>query len=175
MPESIIAFSTLGTTSRKRLRLVLGAKAHHAFDAGAVVPTAIEDHDLAGRRQMRQVALDVHLRLLPLGRSGQRDDAEDARTDPCGDRLDDAALAGSVAAFEEDADLLALVAHPLLQLDEFNVQLAQLALVFLALQLRPRSRLVVRVTQGRLSVAILRFEPGQRGCSFCLAGVGFSM
>ena len=112
MPESTIAFSTSGTPCRKRLRLLLGAEAHHALDAGAVVPAAVEDHDLAGRRQVRDVALDVHLRLLALGRRRQRDDAEHARADALGDRLDRAALAGAVAAFEHDADLQSLVLAP---------------------------------------------------------------
>ena len=87
------------------LGLLLGAEPHHPLDAGAVVPTAVEDHDLAGGREVRQVALDVHLRLLALGRRRQRHDAEHARADPLGDRLDRAALAGGVPALEHDADL----------------------------------------------------------------------
>jgi hypothetical protein len=41
------------------------------------------------------VALDVHLRLLALGRCGQGDDAEDAGADAFGDGLDGAALAAA--------------------------------------------------------------------------------
>ena len=85
---------------------------------------------------MRQVALDVHLRLFTVGGSGERYDPKDPRTDPSREGFDDAALARSVPTFEEDANLLAFVANPLLQLDELNVQLAELVLVFLALQLR---------------------------------------
>ena len=138
MPESTIAFSTSGAICRKRFDLLLGAEAHHPLDAGAVVPAAVEDHDLAGGRQVRQVALDVHLRLLALGRRGQRDDAEHARADALGDRLDRAALAGAVAPLEDDADLQALVHDPLLQLDELDMQPGQLALVVLAFQLAVR-------------------------------------
>ena len=43
-------------------RLLLGAEPHHTLDAGAVVPAAVEDDDLAGGREVRDVALDVHLR-----------------------------------------------------------------------------------------------------------------
>ena len=102
MPDSTIAFSNSGATSRKRFDLLHRAEFHHPLDAGAIVPAAIEDHDLAAGRKMPHVALDIHLRLFPLGRGGQRDDAEDARTDALGDRLDDPALAGAVAALEHD-------------------------------------------------------------------------
>ena len=78
------------------------------------------------------VALHVHLRLLALGRRGQRDDAEDARAHPLGDRLDRPALAGAVAPFEDDADLEPLVLDPFLQLHELDVQLLELAVVLLA-------------------------------------------
>ena len=84
---------------------------------------------------MRQIALHVHLALLALGRRGQRDDAEHARADALGDRLDRAALAGAVAPLEDDADLQPLVLDPLLQLDELDVQPRELLVVVLALQL----------------------------------------
>ena len=134
-PDSTIALSTSGTTLQELLDLLLGAEAHHALDAGAVVPAAVEDHDLAGGGQVRQVALHVHLALLALGRRGQRDDAEHARAHALGDRLDGAALAGAVAAFEDDADLEPFVLDPLLQLDELDVQLLELLVVVLAAEL----------------------------------------
>ena len=82
---------------------------------------------------MRQVALDVHLLFLALGRRGQGDDAKHARADALGDRLDRAALAGAVAAFEHDADLQPLVLHPPLELDQLDVQPLELPVVVLAL------------------------------------------
>ena len=81
--------------------LLLGAEPHHVLDAGAVVPAAVEDHDLAGRREVRHVALHVHLALLAVRRRRQRHEAEDARADALGDRLDRAALAGGVAPLED--------------------------------------------------------------------------
>ena len=54
--------------------LLVGAEAHHVLDAGAVVPGAVEQHDLAGRRQVGDVALEVPLRPLALGRRAERDD-----------------------------------------------------------------------------------------------------
>jgi hypothetical protein len=41
--------------------LVLGAEAHDPFDTGAVVPAAVEDHDLAPGGKVRYVSLQVHL------------------------------------------------------------------------------------------------------------------
>src|SRR6185503_17747382 len=55
---------------------------------------------------------------------------------------DGAALAGAVAALEHDADLEPLVLDPLLQLDEFHVQLAQPLVVVLALELLARTVVV---------------------------------
>ena len=110
------------------LVFVVGAEAHDALDAGAVVPAAVEQHDLAGGRQVRDVALEVPLRALALVRRGQRRDAADARVEPLGDALDHAALAGGVAALEQDDDLVASVCDdPVLQLDQLALQAEQLA------------------------------------------------
>ena len=105
------------------------AEAHDPLDAGAVVPGAVEDHDLAGRRQVRHVALEIHLRLLPLGRRRQGDDAEDPRADALDDALDHAALAGRVAALEDDDDPRARLLHPGLQVRDLDLQPGELLLV----------------------------------------------
>ena len=42
-----MAFSTCGAMLRKRLASLLTAKSHDAFHASTIVPTAVEDHDLA--------------------------------------------------------------------------------------------------------------------------------
>ena len=140
IPDSTIIFSNSGTTFRNFFTDFLGGEAHHPLDAGTVVPAAIEDHDLAGRRQVRKIALHIHLRLFALGGRGERDDAEHARAHPLRDRLDRAALAGAVAPLEDDADLEALLLHPLLQLDELDVQLLQLLQVSLLGELGIRRR-----------------------------------
>src|SRR5262249_10226460 len=54
----------------------------------------------------------------------------DTRVEACGDALNDAALAGRVAALEDDDDLEALQTHPLLQLDEIELQANELVSVF---------------------------------------------
>ena len=66
--------------------------------------------------------------------AGSADDPEHARADALGDRLDRAALAGAVASLEHDDDAQALVLDPVLQVAQLDLQLAQLLLVFLALQ-----------------------------------------
>ena len=102
MPPSDNVLLHLRAEFEKAAVLFLGAEAHHVFDAQAVIPAPVEDHDLAGGREVLHVALDVHLRLLAVGRRGQRHDAEHARADAFGDGLDGAALAGGIAALEND-------------------------------------------------------------------------
>ena len=60
---------------------------------GAVVPGPVEQHDLPGRRQVRDVAVEVPLAALGLGRLGQRDHAGGARVEVLHEPLDRAALA----------------------------------------------------------------------------------
>ena len=112
------------------------AEAHHLLDAGAVVPAPVEEHDLARGRQVRDVALEVPLALLALGRRRQRDDARNARVEVLRDALDRAALAGGVAALEEDHEPHAGRLHPHLQLHELRLEAQQLLLVELARHLR---------------------------------------
>ncbi len=129
MPLSTSAISKLGQLCRNLRCCSLLAEAHHVLHAGPVVPAAIEDHDLSARRQLRDIALHIHLRLLSLGRGRQGDQAEHPRAYPLGDALDDAALPGRIATFEDNDDLRAGLLHPLLQLHQLNLQLVELALV----------------------------------------------
>ena len=70
--------------------------------------------------------------LLAVGRRRQRDDAEHARADALGDGLDRAALAGGVAAFEDDDDPQLLGFHPFLEMAQLDLELSQFLLVGLA-------------------------------------------
>src|SRR6185312_2168444 len=69
-------FLDLRAQFEKALVVFGRAKAHDIFDAGAIVPAAVEDHDLAAGRKLLDVALQKHLALLAVGRRGQGDDAE---------------------------------------------------------------------------------------------------
>src|SRR6266850_211078 len=53
--------------------LFFGAKTHHVFHSGAVVPASVEDDNLPGGRKMLHVTLHVHLTFFAVGWSGQRD------------------------------------------------------------------------------------------------------
>src|ERR1700730_2886538 len=117
------------------LVLLARAEAHDVFDAGAVVPAPVEDHDLAAGREALDIALHVHLALLAVGRRRQCLDAENARADPLGDGLDRAALARRVAPLEHDDHAFAGLLDPILQVAEFHLQLVELLLVRLALEL----------------------------------------
>ena len=117
--------------------LVFGrrAEAHDIFDAGAVVPAAVEDHDFAAGRELLDIALHEQLGFFPVGRRGQGADTEHPRADLFGHGLDGAALAGGVAAFEDDDHLQLLGLHPFLEMAKLDLELSQLLLVVLALHL----------------------------------------
>ena len=102
MPLSTIRLLHQGAELQEAFVLVLGAEPHHVLDAGAVVPAPVEHHDLARRREVLDVALHVHLRLLAVGGRRQRHDPEDPRADPLGEGANRPALAGRVAALEDD-------------------------------------------------------------------------
>src|SRR5262249_48391848 len=92
------------TQAEKPLVLRFLDKTHDVLDAGAVVPAAIEDHDLTRCWKMLDVALHEHLRFLPIRGSRKCHDSEHARTDAFSKRLDRPALAGGVTPLEDDDD-----------------------------------------------------------------------
>src|SRR5271166_6304293 len=124
-----------GTAVEELFVFLLGAEPHYMLDPGAVVPAPVEDDDFPSRGQMLNVALRVDLRLLPLRRCRQGHQPEDTRAHALHDAFDDATLAGSVAALENDDDARSSLLHPLLKLDELDLQLEQLSLVLLVLHL----------------------------------------
>jgi hypothetical protein len=105
MPESIMAFSAKGATSGNRCDRSSVQKPTGSLNAGAVVPASNEDHGLACSWKVRKVTLHVHLRLLALSRSRQRNDSKHSRTDPLGDRFDRASFTGAITSLKDDADL----------------------------------------------------------------------
>ena len=115
MPSSTSICSKSGRLLEEAGVLLVGAEAHDPLDAGAVVPGPVEEHHLAGGRQVGDVALEVPLGLLAVGGRRQRRDARDAGAEVLGDPLDRRALARRVAALEDDDDALAGGPHPLLE------------------------------------------------------------
>ena len=69
----------LRTAVRELHVLGLGAESHHALNTGPVIPAAIKQDELASGRQMRDIALEVPLRLLSLRGGAEGDHAADAR------------------------------------------------------------------------------------------------
>src|SRR4051794_26659763 len=124
----------LGGLVQEDLVLALGAEAHHALDAGAVVPGPVEHHDLAGGRELGDVAVEVPLAALGLGGLGERDDAGGTGVEVLGEPLDGAALARGVAALEEDQVLGPGVLGPVLELQQLDLQLVLLLLVDVAVE-----------------------------------------
>ena len=70
------------------------AEAHHLLDVRSVIPTPVEQHDFASRRQQRHVTLEIPFCLLSLGGLRERLGTHDSRAGPLADALDNAALAG---------------------------------------------------------------------------------
>ncbi len=109
------------------------------LDAGSVVPASIQDDDLAGSGQLRDVALEVPAGEFAVGRLPERHDSRVSWAPVRDDVLDDVVLASSIPSFDEQQHLLATCDHMALKLDEFDLQQAHLGLV-LAIGDRPANR-----------------------------------
>jgi len=79
-----------------------GTEPHHPFDPGPVVPGPVHEDDFPGSRQVRDVALEIPLSSLALGRSGQSDDPRNPGIQELRDAFDRAPLPRGVASFEDD-------------------------------------------------------------------------
>src|SRR6516225_4093602 len=111
-----------GARSQELLIFLLRAEAHDALNAGAVVPAPVEQDDLTGRGQFRHISLEIPLPALPLGRSGEGDDAADAGIQRICNALDDPTLARCIPPFENNAHLETVVPHTLLHLDKLDLE-----------------------------------------------------
>jgi hypothetical protein len=114
--------------------LFLAAETHHVFHACPVVPTTVENHDLASCGKSLNVTLNVHLALFPVGRSGQGHNAEDTGAHAFRKCTNGAALAGCVTPFEHDDDAQAAVFHPILKFAQFRLKSAKFRFILLATQ-----------------------------------------
>src|SRR5690606_2461516 len=117
-----------------------------ALDPGPIIPGPVEQDDLARGRQLRHVTLEVPLRPLPVARYPERHGAHDAVVGPFGDPLDHTALTGSVTALEQHHQPVARLLHPVLELDELDLEAHKFGLVDLLLQ--PALRAVRVGTEG---------------------------
>ncbi len=117
------------TVPEKLPVLFLSTKAHHVLYASAVIPAPVEDDDFTSGGQLFNVALSMERRLLPLGRRGEGDHAKDARADALHNPFYYAAFAGSISSFENNDNAGVGRLDPLLELDQFNLQLENFGLV----------------------------------------------
>jgi hypothetical protein len=102
--------------------LLLGAELHDPLHPGPVVPAPVEQDDLAGGREVGDVALEIPLGALALGGGPEGDHPAVAGVEPLGDPLDGATLAGGVAALEDDHHPQALVDDPLLHPHQLGLE-----------------------------------------------------
>ena len=110
--------------------LRVGTESHHAFDTRAVVPAAVEQHELVRGRQLRRIALEIPRADFTIGWLAERHDSRLARAEILDDAFDRAVFAGGVAAFDDHEDLVVARDDLFLQLDEFDLQALQRLLVF---------------------------------------------
>src|SRR4029434_8739213 len=138
----------------------------------AIVRGAVEQDNLARRREMRDIALDVNLRLLTVGGRRQCHVPVDARARAGGNSADHAALARRVAALENHDDTRTLGLNPSLPADEVHFELSQLLLEFLTTDLAGRVALldclvllllVLSHLECSLMTPSIRLNPRQHG------------
>ena len=146
-----------GNFAHELVVLVLGAEAHDALNHGAVVPGTVKEHDLAGGREVLDIALEIPLAGFGCGGLFQSHDAGSAGIEVLHEAGDRAALACGVAPFKEDHHARAGLLDPALQLEQFHLELelfllvhaaAHVVLVGIAALLPVRGELVVRVDAG---------------------------
>src|ERR1700730_531405 len=102
-------FFDQGAKIEEPLMFRVGAESHDEFNAGSIVPAAIENDDLASGRELLNMSLNEELGLFAFGGCRQCDDPKDARAYPFGDGLNRTALAGGIAPLEQNDDAQAFV------------------------------------------------------------------
>ena len=106
----------------KRSYSSVGAEAHDVFDPGAVVPAAVEDHDLSRRRENADVALEKHW-VFSRSEGAGRATVRKTRGLVRAVSPDRSALAGGIASFEHDNDPRPLARYPCLQTAKLDLEL----------------------------------------------------
>jgi hypothetical protein len=148
---------------QKPITVSTRAEAHHLLDAGAVVPAAVEQNELARRRKMLDVALEVPVRTLSRARGRQSHDAAPTRVEALDDAFDRATLARRVPPLEDDGDARAGLAHPLLHQGELELQAGELVKVGALAERRTRAINVVLSHLARRLVWHAGRGPPMRG------------
>src|SRR5579871_4977116 len=111
------------------------AKPHHPLNAETVIPTPVENNDLAPCWEMFEISLKINLCTLPLGRSRKSNHPKNAGAHSLSDPFDDAAFASRVSAFKDHDNFRSRMLYPQLQFDQLCMELGDLLFVFFALEL----------------------------------------
>ena len=131
---------------QEALVLLGRAVVQDALDARAVVPAAVEQHDLPGCGQVLDVALEVPLAALALGGRRERHDPGLAGLS-CVTRLIVEPLPAASRP-SKTTTTRSLTADPLLHLDQLGLQAEQLGLVDRLLEALLLRHVRHRVTRG---------------------------
>ncbi len=151
----------LGSLAHELQVLLAVAEPHDALDTAAVVPRAVEQHDLATPRQMANVALEEPLGPLVVGRLVERHDPRTPRIEMLREPLDGPTLAGGISALEQDNDLPVRCLHPVLHLQQFHLKCSLRPLVGLTGEL-PFVGILARLEQMSDNVTISVGHAGGR-------------
>src|SRR5580698_6949771 len=111
--------------------LLFGAETHHEFDAGSVIPAAIEDYDLTAGGKTDDIALHEHLGLFAVRWSRQRRYPEHAWAHPFGHGSDRPALTCSIAPLKDNNRTKSLVFDPLLKFAKLCLEASKFLRVLL--------------------------------------------
>ena len=101
--------------------LGFGAKAHDAFDAGAVVPGAVEKYHFPASWKMLDIALEVPGGGFAWRRLLERNGACTAGVEVLVEAFDRSAFTCGVAAFEKDNVALSGFFGPILEFQQLNL------------------------------------------------------
>ena len=104
------------TRLKEELDFLVRGEAHDSFHAGTVVPAAIEQNHLTGGRKVRDVTLEVPLRLLGNRGFFQCHDSCATGIEVFHEALYRATLTGRIPAFKQNHNLLAGIFDPFLHL-----------------------------------------------------------
>jgi hypothetical protein len=104
------------------------------LDSGTVVPRTVEQDDLPGRGQVRNVTLEIPLPPLALGGDIEGDYPRCPGIQMRHEALDSTALTSSVPALEDNDKAAPRILHPILQLEQLDLKQPFLVIVLLTAQ-----------------------------------------
>jgi hypothetical protein len=116
------------------LILLVGTEAHDLLNPGAVIPRAVEQDDLPGSRQVRYVAPEIPLPTFALSGDIKCGNPRRPGIQVLHEALDGTALTSSIPALEDNHKAAARILHPILQLEQFDLEQPFLVLIFLMAQ-----------------------------------------